>query len=387
MQRALEMAGVMIGELARLEAGLEVQSAFLHELVRERGEVHNLRRELACRGQVFRASDRFQVGNEVLFERDGAGRARGDHVLHIFFKQRLDVVGTVLRGHFVGSAVARGSAATGLALREGDLDAGLVQHSDHCFTHLGIREVHQAAAEERSFLRALRLLDLLDAVAERLVGDGGQRAVLRHAAEEHRQMADETIFCKRLLPDRRGAHHRVEESPIVDHRKDCLLDHRLPLLHGEAAAQFENQVGDIDLSRTDVLAASALDAEALDLIGFLQRVKPSGENRTDATGINLAEDMSAYQAEDRANVEARSAADALQRLLEARIVRHLIAAVVHQNDVQFLGRAVCVGHRAADDGDIAGQQLRGGAPGQRGEDRRDVLESARSVFRSPTMAT
>ncbi len=106
----------------------------------------------------------------------------------------------------------------------------------------------------------------------------------------------------------------------------------------------------------------------------LQRVEPGGEDGADAAGVDLAEDVSADQAKHRADVQARGATNALQRLLELRVVRHLGAAVVHQDDVQLLGRAVGVGHRAADDGDVAGEQLRRGAARQRGQDRNDVGE-------------
>ena len=56
-------------------------------------------------------------------------------------------------------------------------------------------------------------------------------------------MADESFLGERLLPDGRRAHHGMEQPPIVDDREDRLLHHRLSLLHGEAAAQFENQSG------------------------------------------------------------------------------------------------------------------------------------------------
>ena len=101
----------------------------------------------------------------------------------------------------------------------------------------------------------------------------------------------------------------------------------------------------------------------------LQRVEPGGEDGADAAGINLAEDVAADQPEHRAHVQARGAADALQRLLELRVLRHLGAAVVHQDDVQLLRRAVGIRHRAADDRDVAGEQLRRGAAGQGGQHR------------------
>jgi len=53
-------------------------------------------------------------------------------------------------------------------------------------------------------------------------------------------------------------------------------------------------------------------------------------------GVDLAEDV-ARPDERRGTRSARGAANALQRLFELRVVRHLGAPVVHQDDVQLLG--------------------------------------------------
>jgi hypothetical protein len=90
--------------------------------------------------------------------------------------------------------------------------------------------------------------------------------------------------------------------------------------------------------------------------------------------------VSADEAEDRANVEARRATDALQRLLEAGVVRHLVAPVVHQDDVQLFRRSVGVGHGAANDGNITGKQLPGSTLGQGRENGRDVLKVLDQFF-------
>ena len=57
---------------------------------------------------------------------------------------------------------------------------------------------------------------------------------------------------------------------------------------------------------------------------------------------------------------------------ELAVGGHLAAAVVHQDDVQVFQRAVVVGRLAGDDGDVAGEQLRGGTAGQGRQDRLDV---------------
>ena len=113
---------------------------------------------------------------------------------------------------------------------------------------------------------------------------------------------------------------RVEQAAVVDHREDRLLHQRLALLHRQPAAQLQDQLGDVDLARADLLAVAALDAEALDVLGLLQLVEPGREDGADAAGVDLAEHVPAHQAEDRADVQAGGAADALQRLLELRVV-------------------------------------------------------------------
>jgi len=49
------------------------------------------------------------------------------HVGDVIRQQGVDVVAGILRGDFVGAAIARGRAATGLALGEYDLDASFIQ--------------------------------------------------------------------------------------------------------------------------------------------------------------------------------------------------------------------------------------------------------------------
>src|SRR6201999_4426161 len=126
------------------------------------------------------------------------------------------------------------------------------------------------------------------------------------------------------------------------HREDGFLCQRLSFLHGEAAAQFKNESGDIDFARTNLGTVAALQAQALNLVRRLQRVEPRGENGADAARIYLAKDVPANQAKNRTDVQARSAANALQRLLEFRIFRHFGAAIVHQDDVQLFRSAIGV---------------------------------------------
>ena len=188
-------------------------------------------------------------------------------------------------------------------------------------------------------------------------------------------MADELgALGERLARHRGGAQHGVEQPPVVDHRVDGLVQYGQPLVLDQPAADLEDQAGDVDLGRTHVLAGAALDAQPLDVLGTLQVVVPGGEDGADAAGVHLAEHVPANQPEDRADVQAGGAADALQGLLEHRVGRHLCALVVHEDDVQLFPAAVGVGRLTGDDGHVAGQHLGRGRARQGLEDRRDVGE-------------
>ena len=73
----------------------------------------------------------------------------------VLLEQSIDVVGGVLRGDFVGATVACWGSAAGLAFREDDLDAGLVEDLHHRLAHVGIGKVDQAAGIEGCLLLAL----------------------------------------------------------------------------------------------------------------------------------------------------------------------------------------------------------------------------------------
>jgi len=85
-------------------------------------------------------------------------------------------------------------------------------------------------------------------------------------------------FSKGFCSSGRRAQHGVEDAPVVDHREDGLLLERLALVLHQPAAQLQNQVRDVDLARTDLLAVAALDAQALDVFGLFQRVEPGRQD-------------------------------------------------------------------------------------------------------------
>src|SRR5664279_4337132 len=192
-------------------------------------------------------------------------------------------------------------------------------------------------------------------------------------------MADETLFFKWLLQQRRRAQHGMEDAPVIDHREDGLLLQRLPFVLHQPAAQFQNQVRDVDLARADLFAVTALDAEALNFVGLLQRVEPRRQDGADATHVNLAENVPADQPVDRADIQARPAADTLERLPEPVVLGHLGPVVIHQDDVQILERAVRVRRRTRDHRDVTREQLSRRAARQSGE-YRDYVGDVRDEF-------
>ena len=70
----------------------------------------------------------------------------------------------------------------------------------------------------------------------------------------------------------------------------------IPYLDRDPPPQFQNQSWDVDLARAHLSAIAALNAQALNFVGRLQRVEPRGENCPDAAGVDLSENVSADQA-------------------------------------------------------------------------------------------
>ncbi len=77
------------------------------------------------------------------------------------------------------------------------------------------------------------------------------------------------------------------------------MQQRHALILHQTPPDLHDQIRNIDLSGADILAGAALDAEPLDVFGLFQFIEPGGQNRADAAGIDLAEDMSAHQTENR----------------------------------------------------------------------------------------
>src|SRR5271155_1415610 len=101
---------------------------------------------------------------------------------------------------------------------------------------------------------------------------------------------------------------------------------------------------DVDLDRTDLIAGPAQGRSVGQGIAVLepsifQLMKLRGQDRADRSGVNRSVGVAAGLAVDRASVETRSAADALQRLFCLGVVEDCAASVVEQDDMD-LARAV-----------------------------------------------
>ena len=125
-------------------------------------------------------------------------------------------------------------------------------------------------------------------------------------------------------------------------------------------------MGQIDAGGADGLAGLAVEAVLHDGPGVFMAMVEVGEDQADGPDIDVAQVVAAHQAVDGANVGAGAAAHAAQGLGEDLIFGQGQAAVVQEDDVHLL---FAVGAGAAlvgpgDPGDVRGDHLAGGPPGQ-----------------------
>ncbi len=123
-------------------------------------------------------------------------------------------------------------------------------------------------------------------------------------------------------------------------------------------AQVQDDTLKVDIARTDRHAGAAADAGADQLGGIFEAVEECGEDNADRADVNVAEDMAAHGLVDRTDVGTGPALDAAQGVAAVRRFGQGGAAVVEQDDMQFLA-FVTTGHCPADPGDVRGDQLPG----------------------------
>ena len=135
----------------------------------------------------------------------------------------------------------------------------------------------------------------------------------------------------------------------------------------------------VDIARTDRHTGAAADAGADQFGGIVEAVEKRGEDNADRADVNVAEDMTAHGLVDRADVGAGSAFDATQGVAAVRRLGQGGAAVVEQDDMQFLA-FVTTGHCPADPGDVGGDQLPGGVLRQHIDDPVGIGERRHQFF-------
>ncbi len=117
-----------------------------------------------------------------------------------------------------------------------------------------------------------------------------------------------------------------------------------------------------DADRADGLAGVAGEAEALRSGDGVDAVEERCHDEPDRAGVDMPEDVPADLAIGRADVRARRAADAMQRLAELRHLAHRAATVVEQHQVLLVPR-----RRPLDERRVDRDALGGRAPRQQAE--------------------
>ena len=146
-------------------------------------------------------------------------------------------------------------------------------------------------------------------------------------------MTDETVFHKGFLRQISNSEERMKNPAIVDDGESRFLQERKPLLLCEPFADLHDQPRYIDFRRSDLPAATAGDAQALDILGILHLVEPGGKYRADAPRVHMTEDVASDKTVHGTHVEAGCTSDALESLPELGIFRHLRTPVVHEDNV------------------------------------------------------
>ena len=139
---------------------------------------------------------------------------------------------------------------------------------------------------------------------------------------------------------REHARHRLHRQPLAGHPRPPAV--ALGLAH-DAPAQVHEHRGDVDLDRADLVAGAAQRGRPRQRRRGAQPLQLRREDRADRAGVGRLVRVPAGALVDRAHVQARRAADAVQRLAADRVGEHVGAAGVEQHEVERL-RAVAGRH-------------------------------------------
>ena len=251
----------------------------------------------------------------------------------------LDVELSGLLGVLAVTHEGSGSAAAGLTHRHVNNVADGVEVRNDSLGDVYISEVKQTSGEHSDL--ALGIVDLLldgrEDIAERHGSNAHQASALCHAGQEHRQMTDEIgALGEGSLCHGGDTQHGVEQLSVADCIQSEFIN-GIGICLVAALTQFHDHLGDVKSAAADLFAASALQADVLDLVRSLLRDQEVGQNGADTAGVDLgAIYMAAQQSECRTYVKTCATADAVVDFPEIRIRQDGAASRIVQNDcVEF----------------------------------------------------
>src|SRR5207253_5636598 len=227
-------------------------------------------------------------------------------------------------------------------------------------------------------------LELRPALLERARGHGRQVARLRPPAEEERQGPDAALSNEWTLQDaadagpeaiERGMHQQARERPEQD-----TLGPRRDVLLVDLAAELDQHPGNVDADGAGVGARAAERRGVRQLLHRAGAVEHRGQEDADRTRIRVAVRVAADLPVDGAHVEARAAAQAVERLPErAGDLRD--AAVVEQDQVELVGSFQLAGpSRSLHERRVDGELLAGRTLGENGQEYGEVRHGRDDLF-------
>ena len=205
--------------------------------------------------------------------------------------------------------------------------------------------------------------------------------------EHHRQMPHEAVVAgHRFLRPLGGAQEGMEEFAVFQDLTEQQAGQRMALLVLDAHMHLFDQTRQIDAAGADILAGLAVDAVLHQVFGLFRAMEEIGEDQADGPDIDMPHLMAADQAVDRADIGAGPAAHAAEDLGKERVLGHLEAAVIEDDEMDLLflvgGRGAFIG--PGDPGHIGGDVLAGGVARQDLEDLQGIVQGSAPACRYPS---
>ncbi len=146
------------------------------------------------------------------------------------------------------------------------------------------------------------------------------------------------------------------------------------LSHGVAAVP-QQMMREINLHRARLRAGAAKRGGKREMLPILQSPQMWRDHRSNRPAVHRGVGVPAHVAKNRANIQARPAPNAVQRVALFRIRQHRGAPVIQQHDVELL-RPIRLARlpRAANERVVTRQRLPGAGRGQHRQKKRKVFE-------------